>query len=914
MHTAPIRGIDSDASDRFVLTCSDDKTAKLWDAASGALLKTLRVPAQEGNEGKLYACALSPDGTIAAAGGWTEGAEKGRGYNIYLFDTTSGAIVQRLAGMPEVIFDLEFRADGILAAALGGPNGIRIFNKTGSQYSLYRQDNDYGERSEKLTFDRRGRLASACFDGYVRLYDRDFALIKKKKTKGGKEPYSVAFSPTGDKLAVGYEDSGSVEVLDGNNLRLLYLPNNKGATAGKQHIIKLAFGPGGDLYGGGYYRKQVEGDGWWHFIRRWRDYGRGKYDEFKAANNTINDIKVLSDGSILMAGYQPDWGRYSASGSRVIYLRGETADFTNFQFNYLTVDRRGERISFKPAGAESYTFDIANRKLTLSDERYKKYRDAVGSIRVTDWKDSYHPKINGRKSAFLEKYETCRSVDIAADETILTGAEWHVYALDAQGKHKWRTAAPGATWAVNIAPDGDVAVAAHSNGVIRWYRMQNGALLLSLYVHPDGKRWVIWTPAGYYDASVGADGLVGWHINNGAERAADFFPLSRFAKRFCRPDVIAATIEHYDPRLALAAADKASNRQSTTVDIKKVLPPTVAIVSPVHGASISSLQVTLNYRVGRPSGEEVTGLKVLIDGRTSAIIKRPASGHATVTITVPPRDCTLAIIAENRFAASTPATVRLRWQGAHDEFVIKPKLYVLAIGVSDYQDKSLKLNYAAKDAEDFARVLQTQKELYREVTEKVLTDKAAGRGEILDGLDWILRAATSNDVAMVFLSGHGENDDYGDYYYLPRDFETDKLRRTAIPYYEIKKTVTNIAGKALLFIDTCHSGNVLGKRRSVADIDRIVNELISAENGVVVFASSTGRQYSLEDSRWNNGAFTKALVEGLSGQAAYQGGSRITVNMLKVYVAERVKDLTGGIQAATTAIPETVPDFPIALK
>ena len=395
------------------------------------------------------------------------------------------------------------------------------------------------------------------------------------------------------------------------------------------------------------------------------------------------------------------------------------------------------------------------------------------------------------------------------------------------------------------------------------------------------------------------------------------FSLSRFAGRYYRPDVIAATIEHHDPRLALAAANKASNRQSTTVDIKKVLPPTVAIVSPVNGARISSRQVTLHYRVSRPSGEEVTGLKVLVDGRPVQTLssKRPAAGQtATVTVTVPPRDCTLAIVAENRFAASTPAIVQLRWQGARDEFVIKPRLYVLAIGVSDYRDQSLKLDYAAKDAEDFARVLQAQKELYREVTVRVLTDQAAGRGEVLDGLDWILKETTSNDVSMVFLAGHGVNDDYGNYYYLPRDVDTNKLRRTAIPYAEIKNTVTSIAGKALFFIDTCHSGNVLGKRRGVADINGIVNELKSAENGVVVFASSSGRQYSMEDPEWKNGAFTKALVEGLNGQAAYQGASRITVNMLNLYVAERVKRLTEGRQTPTTAMPETIPDFPIALK
>jgi uncharacterized caspase-like protein len=94
----------------------------------------------------------------------------------------------------------------------------------------------------------------------------------------------------------------------------------------------------------------------------------------------------------------------------------------------------------------------------------------------------------------------------------------------------------------------------------------------------------------------------------------------------------------------------------------------------------------------------------------------------------------------------------------------------------------------------------------------------------------------------------------------------------------------------------------------------VVNELASAENGAVVFASSTGKQYSLEDDAWGNGAFTKALVEGLSGKADYSGKGTISINMLDLYLSERVKQLTGGKQTPTTTKPNTVPDFPIALR
>jgi uncharacterized caspase-like protein len=158
---------------------------------------------------------------------------------------------------------------------------------------------------------------------------------------------------------------------------------------------------------------------------------------------------------------------------------------------------------------------------------------------------------------------------------------------------------------------------------------------------------------------------------------------------------------------------------------------------------------------------------------------------------------------------------------------------------------------------------------------------------------------------MIFLAGHGVNDSGGIYYFLPVDANTNRLRRTGLPYSDIKNTIATLAGKTLLFVDSCHAGDVMGMRRGVADINALVNELTSAENGAVVFASSTGRQFALEDSAWGNGAFTKALIEGLQGGADYRKTGAITVNMLDLYLSERVKALTNGQQTPTTTKPQT---------
>jgi uncharacterized caspase-like protein len=239
----------------------------------------------------------------------------------------------------------------------------------------------------------------------------------------------------------------------------------------------------------------------------------------------------------------------------------------------------------------------------------------------------------------------------------------------------------------------------------------------------------------------------------------------------------------------------------------------------------------------------------------------------------------------------------------------------LAVGVSRYQNPSLALDFAAKDAQDFTATLHRQRgTLYRDVEVRLLTDAEANREAILDGLEWLQRQTTSKDVAAIFVAGHGANAPNGYYYFLPANGDPERLKSTGVAFSEFTNTMAALAGKVLFFLDTCHSGNIMKeKRRAVLDIAGVINELASAENGAVVFAASTGNQYSLENPSWGNGAFTKALVEGLQGKADYRRSGRITVNMLDLYLSERVKELTQGRQTPTTTKPPNIADFPVAL-
>jgi WD40 repeat protein len=124
MHTATIWGVGVDRAGKFLVTSSIDKTARVWELATGRLLRVLRAPIGNGSEGKLHGVAISPDGNTIAVSGWT-GFEWDKLSSIYLFDRESGRLLRRLPGLPQIVTHLAFSADGTACASGARATGRR---------------------------------------------------------------------------------------------------------------------------------------------------------------------------------------------------------------------------------------------------------------------------------------------------------------------------------------------------------------------------------------------------------------------------------------------------------------------------------------------------------------------------------------------------------------------------------------------------------------------------------------------------------------------------------------------------------------------------------------------------------------------------------------------------------------------
>jgi WD40 repeat protein len=842
--------------------------------------------------------------------------------------------------LPGPVYHLSYTNDGRFLVVVMRKNGIRLYRLP--DYALVAADSNYGGAAQWAESDFTGsRLATSCWDGFIRLYDlstltapdgtspRPITPVSKLRPPGGKRPWGLAFTPDGARLAVGLYYIAKVDVLDvkGNTLEYAFSPNTKdleGGTFADMDLRAVAWSPDGRfLYAGGSLRLKGVRQ-----IRKWADGGRGGYTNLSAGSlNHIFQIISTRAGGLVYGARDGSFGVLNVRGESTLFIPPAIPNYVgNAEGFFLSEDGGSVQFGYEYRGKSPAIFSVNERRLSDSlsilwgslKAAFTFHKPITEGLGLTDWRGSESPKLNGKPLPMKKEIATNLAI-LPNRSAFLLGSPYSLRLFNAAGKGIWRT--PLYTPMYSLNTNGQVAVAGLNDGTIRWYRLTDGREILALFPHPDRKRWILWTPSGYYDASPGGEDLIGWHLNNGPDRAADFFPASRLRSTYYRPDVIDRVLKTLDEAVALKQANVESNRQPVVeASVREKLPPVVTITSPANGADVSGTPIKVSYSAR--SSEPITGLKILVDGRPVSTegAGKSIKESGDISVPIPSRDCEISVIAENRNATSEPVTVRLRWKGvvaAKEEFQIKPKLYVLAIGISEYQDAELRLGLAAKDALDFALAWNDQKgRMYSGVEVRSFTDGQATKGNILDGLEWLQRQVTQKDVAVLFFAGHGINDPNGVFYFLPVDADVERLKRTGISQSDITSTVTMIAGKVLVFIDACHSGNLMGKtkrRGLVVNSSSVVNELASAENGAVVFSSSTGRQYSQENPEWGNGAFTKGVVEGIRGKADYRGTGRITVNMLDLYISERVKELTKGEQTPTTVKPPNVPDFPVAV-
>lgn len=254
------------------------------------------------------------------------------------------------------------------------------------------------------------------------------------------------------------------------------------------------------------------------------------------------------------------------------------------------------------------------------------------------------------------------------------------------------------------------------------------------------------------------------------------------------------------------------------------------------------------------------------------------------------------------------------------DVIFEPKrsnLHLLTIGPS-HPD----LKYTSKDAEDFASAFENQAgpgKLFANVFTRKLTlpDATSLTGIQQSMYDLVYQyndqLITTNDVVLVFISSHGKisqnrfkilQSNYNSKYeHISVDFKND-----------IIETLNQIDCKKLVFLDACHSGAARAKS-DYATLSKAVIDLATAQPGIATLTSCRSTELSYEDSQWQNGAFTEAMLEAFQNKkctdsngtftADVNGDSVIRLGELYDFLQRRVPTMVKGSlpNAPTSQVP-----------
>lgn len=907
-HTGAILRLSTDDANRYLASVSLDKTVRVWDLPKLELQRVLRPPIGTGIKGALYAVALSPDGERVVCGG-SDG-------DVFVFQRSTGTMTHRLSGFPNIITHLAYSRDGRwLIVTLGGQQGIRLYDA--NTYKQADLDATYGAASYYAEFSADGRVLTVSDDGYLRLYSVASAgaaplkLITKKKVDGDR-PRSASISPDGTKVAVGFIDHPHVEVFSLTDLSPVARLNTSKVEA-DQHFIAVGWSPdGANVYGAGSYQERGKSG---HqrgttLIRRWPVGGDRSFQDFPVTEGSIEHLVTLKNGSIVFGSHDPALGLMDMKGSPAQVLARPIADFRGMGDEFQVSDD-GATVRFAYDRGEAFMeFSLQARALTTTHRSdvpmSGPFRGDSGlslfggerDLRVTDWQDKPSPQVNG-KPLNIPPAEISRSLAVSADrELFLLGTESKLRCFTREGTPKWRVSVPGIAWNVNIAKNGRVAVAALGDGSIRWYRLEDGQELLALYPHTDRKQWVVWTPKGYFDAEEGAEELIGWHVNREPGREAEFYDASRFYEQFYHPELVARVLKTLEPDTAALQYFGQQEKVNVSNGIKP--PPTVSLSAP-PSADKDELDVTVK---AEDQGGGIGEIRLyhndkLVAAMTRGIAVTPdhaaGKGHVVtykVRLVQGENELRAVAISADRIEGKS-AEIRIPFKGVEQQ----PVLHLVVVGINQYQNSALNLNFAQPDAAAVEKFFSSgPSTLFRATKVVEMMNAGATRAEVLAKLH-SLKNTAPEDVVILYLAGHGESAG-PNWYFLPHDIvypeRAEELQKKGLSSQEIRDLVMQIgAKKVLLLMDACKSGFALQAFSSRGVNERQALAQLARANGVHVVAASNKDQFASEVQELGHGVFTYTLLEGLKGQA--DGSPKdgvVTVRELLAFVEAQLPELS----------------------
>jgi WD40 repeat protein len=908
-HNAIVNGLTFTPDGKYLVSAGNDKVVRVWDASTAKTIRTLRGQISLGQDGEIYALALSPDGKWLATGGLFTGTSEEK-MAIRLYDFDSGELITLLTGHKNTIQSLAFSPNSEFMIS-GSSDQTAILWDIETKEKQYILNGHIGNISAVAFTSDSKRVITAGYDKTMRFWQVDTGELLKI-LKGHKEKITAVV------ISSKYIASASLD----KTIRLWSAKNGRFIkTFAKldDGVSSLAFSKKGNYLVSGGTTTPVHCHVW--SISKFQHVAT-----YKGHNNKVSAIAISPNGEqVASVGgnkYAIDlWNLTDAK--HITSLGGTNSNIWSVGFssqhNAIAWGKKLDHKNINQRGVLEYSLSLPKftaeatigipRKIPKPSKKNKGKWDFIqAQDKWSDW--SLYRRPGGKYGYFSILDINHNNITQVSIKRGMTNGYRHLaYSFTPDGNNIISAGANGViaiynrdgkklgnyighignVRAIAISADGRFLVSGGEDGTVRLWNLKTYENILTLYHE---KEWIAWLPTGHYISSATGDKLIGWQINNGIDKAADYVEASQLYKHLYRPDIVSK---------AIRTLNHVKDDEFQISQLNESQPPQFQIISSANSGKEVSVELAFDA-----SESPVQTLDVYINDRLVKSLNDLALEQEDYqkTLTIPVEESginNLQLTANNDIGSTTQ---NLQIESSQESK--QGDLYLLVIGVGSYIDYLHYLKSAAADAVAiYQNFTDQQTKTYNTVHGILLTNgvKDPTKDNITDGLE-LFKKAGSNDTVIFFFTGYGLNQE-GKSYILPSDAKILSKKwqtSTILDWQVVQNALATARGRRILLIDSSHIQNTFNPRL-----------LKNAANANIAVISSTNRDTITQKiNGLSNGIFTHSIVRTLNKPYADTNKDNlIELHEFSDYISKRIDELSNGKQTPMLYIPKGMNNFVI---
>lgn len=344
-----------------------------------------------------------------------------------------------------------------------------------------------------------------------------------------------------------------------------------------------------------------------------------------------------------------------------------------------------------------------------------------------------------------------------------------------------------------FSPDSKMLISHSVDGATKFWDLNSGNEFFE-HIHFGEKEWMVKNPEGYFNGTQDARQFI--HFVNGMKT----YGADQFFDEFYRPDLL--------PKIFQNRGSDGS--QGINQKLKGSPPPTLKVAVELSEDPTKAevyIKITDN-------GAGTENLKLFHNGKN--IVLKDAKLHLGKGQSSVIKEVVSLVGGTNTFTASATNKDRVESDPVSAEIFSESSdknsvCHILAVGINQYKNPKMSLNYAKSDAESFGKAVDA-KGLFKNVQLHSLYDMEASRANILKMLDELSTQVHQEDVFIFYYAGHGSMVE-NQFFFIPSEslrlYDLSSLKKEAIEASVLQEKFKNIkALKQLIIMDACQSGGI----------------------------------------------------------------------------------------------------------